>query len=121
MDARLVMNDSDIFIPLLQQFENLPPAFINNRTPLSEYLSISSLGSKKISDTYLLPQLKDDCVQIPLDDCLQQERCAVYKTRCVHKSRITPFRELSKEMGNKIQGKLTVEPFVFIIHKSHEN
>ena len=41
-----------------------------------------------------------------------------YKNQCVQQSRIKPFNELSKEMGNRIQGKFAFNPNDFIIHGS---
>ncbi len=88
--------------------------FLRNRDPLSEYLSICNLGAKDRNDHYLLPQEQDPCsTRSPCND-----PCKIYDFKCVDGSRIKPFRELSKEMGHRIQGRHTLTPFEFIIHDS---
>lgn len=118
------INDlSQIKTLLVKLGSELPPPFIHDRSPLSSYLSISTLGTKSNRSDYLLPQEDDICATRPLAECELDKECNIYKDtkgtdKCVNPSRIKPFRELSKEMGNRIQGKFTVTPFQFIIHDS---
>jgi len=115
MNIKKAYDDSEIFHPILEGFKT-PPIFIKDRSPLSEYLSISNLGDKKRDDVYLVSQLYDACANNV--DCT--DPCTMYKDQCVHKNRIKPFRELSKELGNKISGKFTLDPFNFIIYDSNQ-
>jgi len=102
-----------------------PPSFIQDNDALSEFLSISTLGAKSTTDEYLIPQ-EDSCTTRQIDQCEVDRRCKIYKQKrtykktCVHPSRIKKFRELSKEMGNRIQGKFTVVPNDFIIHETDD-
>jgi hypothetical protein len=113
----LAAEDHESVMEMLRPFQTNPPAFIRDRDPLSEFLAMSTLTAKAKTDEYLLPQ-EDSCSVRPLYQCEIDQQCKVYKEKCVSPSRIKPFRELSKEMGNRIQGKFTFEPFDFIIHDS---
>lgn len=115
---RLVANDHESVMEMLSPFQTKPPAFILNRDPLSEFLAISTLTAKSKTDEYLIPQEDDSCNIRPISECEIDKQCKIYKRKCVTPSRIKPFRELSKEMGNRIQGKFTFEPYDFIIHDS---
>ena len=110
-------DDYDDIVEMLKPFDKNPPSFIRHRNALTEFLSISTLTAKAKTDEYLIPQ-EDSCTVRPLDQCEIDEQCKVYKDKCVQPSRIKPFRELSKEMGNRIQGKFTMDSFDFIIHDS---
>jgi len=114
----LVANDHESVMEMLSPFQTNPPAFIRHRDPLSEFLAISTLTAKAKTDEYLIPQEDDSCSIRPLYQCEIDTQCKQYKEKCVSPARIKPFRELSKEMGNRIQGKFTFEPYDFIIHDS---
>jgi hypothetical protein len=111
----LAANDYDDIVEMLKPFNKNPPSFLRHRDALSEFLSISTLTAKANTDVYLIPQ-EDECTERPPDQC--EDPCKMYKDTCVQSTRIKPFRELSKEMGNRIQGKFTTKPFDFIIHDS---
>ena len=111
----LVTDEYDKMIQIFTQFDKPIPSFISRRDSLMEFLSISTLTAKKNTDVYLIPQ-EDVCTDRPPDQCY--EPCTIYKDTCVHSTRIKPFSELSKEMGNRIKGKFTTTPFDFIIHDS---
>ena len=121
MDA---ITDMETFGPMLIKLgTKLPPSFIHDQSPLSSYLSLSTLGTKSNRTDYLLPQEGDRCEPRPIEACEIDNECKIYKdtkgmNKCVNSLRVKPFRELSKEMGNRLQGKLTVRPFQFIIHDS---
>jgi len=110
--------DGELVEPIFETLKNNPPKFIVANDPLSEFLSISTIGTKTIKDQYLIPQQEDQCTTRQPVVCEVDDRCKLYKDQCVHSSRIKPFRELSKEMGNRIQGKFTFEPNDFIIQDS---
>ena len=126
------IKDSEFFSPIIEKISSgMPVPFIRDISPLDEYLSISNIGTKQKSDTYLLPQVDDGCEQISIDMCTteldkytQLPLCTVYKSKdkslCVHNSRIKKFADLSKEMGNKFQGKLTYTPYNFIIYEAYK-
>jgi hypothetical protein len=103
---------------IFDSFKVNPPSFIRENDPLSEFLSISTLGVKTTQDQYLIPQQEDSCTARQLEICELDNHCQLYKNQCVDSSRIKPFRELSKEMGNRIQSKFTFEQNDFIIHDS---
>jgi hypothetical protein len=128
---QVVFRDFDFFTPIIERIATqMPLPFIRDISPLDEYLSICNIGTKQKSDTYLLPQVDDNCEQQSIDMCsidldkhTQMPICNVYRSKdkvlCVHNSRIKKFAEFSKEMGNKFQGKLTHTPYHFIIYESY--
>lgn len=105
----LVADDYDEVLEMLKPFDKNPPPFISHRDALTEFLSISTLTAKAKTDEYLIPQEDDFCTIRPAYQCEIDEKCKLYKDKCVQPSRIKPFRELSKEMGNRIQGKFTLK------------
>ena len=110
-----LVTDMDVISPMLKITN--PKPFIHDRSVLSEFLSICNLGTKDKKDHFLI-HADDPCETRAIMDCETDKQCKVYKDKCVNPSRIQPFRELSKEMGHRIQGKFTMEPFEFIIHDS---
>ena len=129
MNIEEVYKDMAIIGPTINKVSsNMPPPFISDISPLSEYLAICNIGTKRHNDTYLLPQEIDDCTEYstrecetPIDPITQLPKCKLYKDElCVHSSRIKPFANFSKEMGNKIQGKFTRRPYNFVIYASYK-
>ena len=61
----------------------------------------------------------DTCTEYAIDKCEIDKQCVVYKDhKCINKTRIKKFKEISDKLGNKIQGKFTLKPYKFIIYDS---
>jgi hypothetical protein len=97
-------------------------SFLQDETPLSEFLSICNLGTIAPEKEFLSPQQVDTCSKFKKDNCPEEEGCVVFKGDCVKQFRVRKFAETSDVLGNRIEGRHTKEalgPFSFSLIASH--
>ena len=70
--SRLV--ELELVEPILEAFKINPPTFISENDRLSEFLSISTIGTKQKEDKYLIPQHEDSCTTLTPDICEVDDR-----------------------------------------------